>query len=366
MGFTARAPFEELSTLERHRRALDARMLECLGELDESWPQDPAVPDLASELAFRLGINATSAWDRLRIAKALRVLPHIARAHGEGRLSWDQLRWVSRFATSETDMEWSERAPGMRPDALRLESYRQKVVRSRDSEADHALRSASMRWDEEGRFFELYARLAAEQGAAAEAALNEAAQQVPADEEAEDHRGARLADALVGRITSSGARSAAPTLVVHADAEIVAGVADGEQHISETSGGTQLSRQAVRRLACDAKVVWTLERNGSPVGVVSKSRRVTERQMEALMFRDRGCMFPGCGSRWFLHAHHIRHWTDGGKTELANLTLLCGSHHRRLHDGGWTIRGRPPDSLEFISRNGYVFGRAGPELARAG
>jgi hypothetical protein len=64
---------------------------------------------------------------------------------------------------------------------------------------------------------------------------------------------------------------------------------------------------------------------------------VTESQLELLWFRDRHCTFPGCESTWFVEAHHIRHWADGGKTTLENLTLLCSAHHRRLHEGGWTI-----------------------------
>jgi hypothetical protein len=27
------------------------------------------------------------------------------------------------------------------------------------------------------------------------------------------------------------------------------------------------------------------------------------------------------------HAHHIRHWANGGRTILANLISLCGRHH---------------------------------------
>ena len=82
-------PFNEY---EKRRRAEDAAMLDRLGELDEGWPDDPAVPELACELAVRHGISAHTAWERLRIARALRQLPHIARAHREGHLSWDQLR----------------------------------------------------------------------------------------------------------------------------------------------------------------------------------------------------------------------------------------------------------------------------------
>ena len=370
MEAAARSTAEDLiGALDRHemcRRADDASMLEALGRLDHRWPDDPAVPDLACEIAVRLGISAHTAAERLRIARALRDLPHIAQAHRAGKLSWDQLRWVTRFATSETDEMWAGRAAAMRPDALRMESLRQRRLNREQAEGDQAMRSLSMVWDQDGRLLDLNATLPAEQGARVEAALNAAAQQVTVEDDVHDRKGARLADALVGLVTSSGGRSQTPTLVIHADAEVLAGTNDGDRHLAETSSGIQLSHEAIRRVACDSKVLTALHKGGRPVGIASNGRAVTEHQMEVLFFRDRGCTFPGCGSTWFLHAHHIRHWADGGKTTVDNLTILCGSHHRRLHEGGWTIRGRPPEALEFVSRSGRVLSRAGPRLARAG
>ena len=35
--------------------------------------------------------------------------------------------------------------------------------------------------------------------------------------------------------------------------------------------------------------------------------------------------------------HHIRWWRDGGTTDPDNLVLLCGRHHRLVHEGGWKI-----------------------------
>jgi hypothetical protein len=29
---------------------------------------------------------------------------------------------------------------------------------------------------------------------------------------------------------------------------------------------------------------------------------------------------------------------NGGETETVNLVLLCWSHHRLVHEGGWRIR----------------------------
>jgi hypothetical protein len=37
-------------------------------------------------------------------------------------------------------------------------------------------------------------------------------------------------------------------------------------------------------------------------------------------------------------SHHIRHWVDGGETDLANGTLLCGRHHTIVHRDRLTAR----------------------------
>ncbi|MGH3347242.1 MAG: HNH endonuclease signature motif containing protein [Nocardioides sp.] len=59
----------------------------------------------------------------------------------------------------------------------------------------------------------------------------------------------------------------------------------------------------------------------------------------ALVARDRHCAFPSCTRPPVMcHAHHIRHWADGGETALDNLVLLCGHHHRTIHHTPWRVR----------------------------
>jgi hypothetical protein len=69
-----------------------------------------------------------------------------------------------------------------------------------------------------------------------------------------------------------------------------------------------------------------------------EQRTVTAGQWAALVVRDRGCAFPGCTrpAEWCI-AHHIVHWADGGPTDLDNLVLLCGYHHRVVHHSGWQV-----------------------------
>jgi hypothetical protein len=51
--------------------------------------------------------------------------------------------------------------------------------------------------------------------------------------------------------------------------------------------------------------------------------------------------------------HHIREWVrDHGPTSLDNLILLCHRHHHAVHEGGWTITGRPCKDLAFHSPTG--------------
>ena len=39
--------------------------------------------------------------------------------------------------------------------------------------------------------------------------------------------------------------------------------------------------------------------------------------------------------------HHIRHWINGGRTDLENLVSLCPYHHQVVHDRGYLIAAPP-------------------------
>jgi Domain of unknown function (DUF222)/HNH endonuclease len=138
-------------------------------------------------------------------------------------------------------------------------------------------------------------------------------------------------------------------VVIHARAEALVG---DRPSLAETEGGHRLASETVRRLACDGRIEWVLERGGRPVGIGRRGRQVPGALGRALRHRDRGCRFPGCERRRWLHAHHLRHWGRGGPTDLGNLVLLCGYHHRLLHEGGWRATGDPGGDLRFHDPGG--------------
>jgi hypothetical protein len=79
-----------------------------------------------------------------------------------------------------------------------------------------------------------------------------------------------------------------------------------------------------------------------------------------LTLRDRGCRFPGCARTRFVDAHHVRHWSRGGETNLDNLVLLCRRHHRLVHEHGYTLGLDGDGTTHFRNRYGIAIPNAPP------
>jgi hypothetical protein len=86
--------------------------------------------------------------------------------------------------------------------------------------------------------------------------------------------------------------------------------------------GIGVSAETSRRLACDSDLVpMTHDGQGRVLDVGRKRRTVPPALRRALDYRDRGCRYPGCGSR-YTDAHHVRH----GPTEVRrSWTIWCSS-----------------------------------------
>jgi hypothetical protein len=105
--------------------------------------------------------------------------------------------------------------------------------------------------------------------------------------------------------------------------------------------GEQLTPETARQLACDARILPIVLGGQSQILDAGRSRRLATGPLRrALIARDHGCTFPGCDRppRW-CNPHHLKHWADGGPTNLDNLALLCGHHHRQIHhNNDWTVQ----------------------------
>jgi hypothetical protein len=168
-----------------------------------------------------------------------------------------------------------------------------------------------------------------------------------------------LAETALHRGVDPGAPGERYQVVVHVDAPVLAEPdAPGQSALED---GTRVSAETSRRVACDAsRVVMQHGRDGRVVEVAARTRTIPPALRRALHYRDRGCRFPGCGSR-FGQGHDICHWAQGGPTMLSNLAMLCRRHHRAVHEEGYQVNRQPDGELRFRRPDGQLL----PEVPRS-
>jgi hypothetical protein len=85
-------------------------------------------------------------------------------------------------------------------------------------------------------------------------------------------------------------------VVVHVDAPVLADPEAAGQSVLDD--GDRVSAETARRLACDAsRVVMQHDAAGHVLDVGRRTRTISPALRRALLHRDRGCRFPGCGRR---------------------------------------------------------------------
>lgn len=292
-------------------------------------------------LAGRFGITISEGIRRTDAAHALERLPLLSRALEIGTLSLEKVVQLARFLTPETEADlirWARR--------VTLRTVRDRAaleVRRPPKEARDAHEGRYLRWyplDEIGSIG-LEGRLPADQGTLLTKTLEKIAAGLPPAPEpdpAADHvpdeersREQRNADALMALVLDR-CGNVVPTVVVHTSVEALPGESG-----SEIDGGPVVHPDIARRIACDAKLRMVLDDpHGVPVGIGYASRAIPQSLRAEVMRRDRGCTFPGCGTRRYVDCHHVVFWPDG-PTNLDNLTAACNFHHDLAHQGGWRV-----------------------------
>lgn len=334
-----------------------SRMLALIAEAHATgaWKGSGA-RDLAHLVAMRYGMSVWKAQRWVAAALALPRLPRIAEALASGRLRIDKVAELTRFAAPSTEPALIRWAEGVSSGAVRrradLETSRE---RSEAADPERGRRLAWW-WTDEGRRLGLEAELPAAPGAVVLRALEGLAREVPVlpGEEGEAGLAARRADALV--LLAAGKRAPAPTVVVHASVEALS----SDTSSCSLEGGGVVHAETARRLACTARVQAIVEDGaGNPVRMGRTTREPTAWMLRHLLHRDGECRFPGCGARRFTEAHHVVWWGRGGRTDLDNLVLVCGFHHRLVHELGWSIALDDDGSVRWFLPDGRPH-RPGP------
>jgi hypothetical protein len=365
---------KRIGALAARIHAATAELVDLSAELDNdgAW-SGVGMRSCAHWLSINIGVDVWIGGEMVRAGHALKTLPALRAAFADGRLSFDKIRAVTKVATPEDDELWLDVA--MQASGGQLARICRGVKRALEADdprrGDDALLKRGVRtwWRDDG-MLELLAVLPKEDGALVVAAIEAAARviateerQVPSPDHPElagEHRTHSMlrADALL-RVCEAWVAAAAqapaiaPTtqVVVHVDEAVLTDAPTGGR--SRIEDGPWLPPATVRRLSCDADVVTFTERDGLPIDVGRLRRLITPRLRLALQCRDEGCRFPGCSvPAPRTDGHHIKHWIDGGRTDLANLVSLCRFHHARHQEGKFQVRRDPAGGFTFTAADG--------------
>jgi len=357
---------DEIAELAAHLDAATFRLLELIREFDARGGWNTGFRSCAAWLNWRIGLGPGAAREHVRVARALGALPRLAHAMARGELSYSKVRELTRVATPETEERLLAAArAGTAEHVERLVRGWRRVDRkaeAQEASRQHASRSLHVYPDEDGTV-RIRGRLSPEVGALLVKALAAARETLyrqsrdqapgidpPTMEQQQADALALLAETALHHGIDPGAPGERYQVVVHVDAEVLADPDQPGQSVLDE--GTRVPAGTSQRLACDAsRVVMRHDADGRVVEIGARTRTIPPALRRALYHRDRGCRFPGCSVR-FGQGHHIRHWAHGGPTTLSNLALLCGRHHRAVHEEGFQIERHPDGTLRFRRPDG--------------
>ena len=117
-------------------------------------------------------------------------------------------------------------------------------------------------------------------------------------------------------------------VVQHLDAET-------ETAVAEIAGGEPLPASVLEQLTCNASLTGLLfSTTGVPLWRGRSVRCATPTQMKTLITKYGGCI--GCGAHpTMCQAHHIKPVSQGGTTDIDNMTLVCWNCHNNIHHHNW-------------------------------
>ncbi len=341
--------FGELAELAGQRNAIDGRIVEIVAEMDrDGLCGMTGARSIAALVAWKLGVSSVNAHAIAAVAHRIEEFPRCTQGLREGRLSLDQLGVVAASAGAGSDEHYAQLAAVATVNQLRTAVRLEPRPEAESSPAPPPPRTITKTSGEQSSSWRI--TLGHDEAATFDAALQSHLDALITEwkhdhgSEAESDQRRPMpdtADAFMRLVESGWDAEAArrphgqrTTVVVHVDVQ---------QRIAALHLGPLLTEAERQYLTCDATCEVWFERDGQVIGTGRATRTVSRRLRRALEHRHRTCAVPGCGATRGLHAHHIRHWEDGGLTELANLVLLCPYHHRLHHRGGITIAGAADD-----------------------
>ena len=334
----------------------------------------------AGVLRHTTGVSRRQAESHVKTSEVLESMPAVREALETGKVSFAN---ASRLAQAgekvgtdavQADPALMSNAESMPEDQFAREARRWVAQHQPDGgEADHERlrqqRSVRM-WNGEDGMTHLKAELDPVTGERIRNRLEaDARRMYKADKKSAGAGGSSrrtfqqcMADAL-DRTTATSAAAASAGAggrgnAAHplADIAVVAHLDEETSRIvAQLANGEPLPPSVLEQLMCRSAITPLLYgSSGVPLWRGVTRRSATAAQHQALISRDGGC--SGCRANPALcDDHHVRPVSEGGTTDISNMTLLCWDCHNKVHHHGWRVvpRGDGRFKVEPPNRIGH-------------
>ncbi len=261
--------------------------------------------------------------DLLRIGRSMPELPRLNAALAAGEVDWTKAREVVRVATAETDGSWTERAKTMSARVIEREVAAARIGDPAPTgEPDAELRLAR-------------ARICFELEAADADVLYQALSLLRARsdlgrEEIDD--GALLA-CMARQIIATADPGETPTGERY---RIVLQQCPSCERFDAPAA--EVSETIAAEAACDAEII-----DMQPGPSEGRATRAIPPVLRRKVLHRAGwkCEVPDCRNRLWLDVHHTEPWSECRTHDFAKLIVVCGAHHRAIHNGFLSVSVRP-------------------------
>jgi len=354
---------------------------------------------LAEYVERRLGFDARTTRERLRVARALESLPEVRRLLASGERPWSAVREITRVATPENESAWVARTERMTVRQIEQLVAGRKPGDDPTDAKDPLLMTRRVAFELEA---EAYAEWH-EAGEAVRRVIGPAASdkevlramcEIALGRRDETKPGYQISLTVCTRCDRSWRQSGPDAIEVPpsvgeraaCDAEVVGftsvdeGVAEATPHVSRalevtaeptdaTHGGPVPEAIAEPTDATHGgpvpEAIAELLRTQGARGLVRavsaycglELRALTKTTRQRIALRDQHrCSVPGCRNFRFVDVHHLRPRSMGGKHDDDQLTSLCTQHHDAIHDCRLAIEGKPSTGLRFLDARGEIYG----------
>jgi Domain of unknown function (DUF222) len=384
---------------EKFLRQLPAMQHRLVNGLAEVPAEELGEPSMAAALSTLLRISREEANRRIKEAKDLGpraaltgepldpLLAHTAAAQARGDIGFEHVKIIRKFfkklpgfvdhdTREAAENQLADLACGLGPEQLHKAADRLAMILDQDgelSDADRAKRSylAKGRQRADG-MSELRGCADAELSALLDAVFAKwsAPGMCNPDDEAPCIDGEPSTEAIRKDLRTAGQRNhdalkalcrallASGQLGSHKGLPVTMVVSTTLKELESgaghavTGGGTLLPiREVIKQASAAHQYLCVFDDHTEEPLYLGRAKRLASKAQRLVLYaRDRGCTFPGCTApAYHSEAHHRNgDWSQGGLTNIDDLTLACGTDNRRVKPGGWTTRTRKDGRTEWL------------------